>query len=83
MQVTVLGWRELDFKTEDGSHIKGKQLFVAFEEDSVEGYMTDKFFVKPEIQLPPNLKQGDTLTLNFNRKGKIQSVALVPQPKQG
>ena len=33
----LLGFRHLDFSTDDGSSVKGDQLFVAFAEDGVTG----------------------------------------------
>ncbi|MCL2562653.1 MAG: hypothetical protein FWE08_01275 [Oscillospiraceae bacterium] len=74
MQVTLQGYRQLDFKSDNGEQVKGTQLFVSFEDDTVTGKMTDKLFVRSEVRLPENLKQGDVLNLQFNMKGKVQSI---------
>ncbi|MCL2568811.1 MAG: hypothetical protein FWE12_05170 [Oscillospiraceae bacterium] len=74
MQVILQGFRQLDFKADNGERVTGTQLFVSFDDDTVTGKMTDKIFVRPEIQLPANLKQGDVLNLQFNIKGKVQAV---------
>jgi len=74
MQVTLQGFRQLDFKSDNGEQVKGTQLFVSFEDDTVTGKMVDKIFVRPEVRLPENLKQGDVLNLQFNMKGKVQSI---------
>jgi len=74
MQVILQGFRELDFKADNGERVNGTQLFVSFDDESVTGKMTDKIFVRPEIQLPANLKQGDVLNFQFNMKGKVQSI---------
>ena len=74
MQVILQGFRELNFKSDSGEQVRGTQLFVSFDDETVTGKMTDKIFVRPEIQLPANLKQGDILSLQFNMKGKVQSI---------
>ena len=74
MQVTLQGFRSLDFKTDNGEQVKGTQLFVSFEDETVTGKMTDKLFVRPEVRLPESLKSGDILNLQFNMKGKVQSI---------
>ena len=57
---TLLGRQRLEFKNNIGEIIKGTNLFVACEDPSVEGFKTDKFFVKPEIKLP-ELKMKDSI----------------------
>jgi len=74
MQVTLQGYRNLDFKTDSGERVNGTQLFVSFDDETVTGKMTDKLFVRPEIKLPETLKNGDVLNLQFNMKGKVQSI---------
>ena len=69
----LLGFRHLDFSTDDGSSVKGDQLFVAFAEDGVTGRMADKLFIRDGIALPA-LTPGMMLDISFNRKGRVISV---------
>lgn len=46
MTAKVLGTRDLDFKATDGNEIKGRQVFVAYHQDGVNGEMVDKVFIK-------------------------------------
>ena len=70
---TLLGRQRLEFRNNVGETIKGINLFVAYEDPSVEGFKTDKFFVKPEIKLP-ELKMKDSIVIYFNSKGKVEGV---------
>jgi len=74
MLATLQGYRALDFTTEDSKRIRGTQLFISFDEDNVVGQATDKLFVKPEVELPTQMQQGDSLEIYFDRKGKVESV---------
>lgn len=73
----LLGFRHLDFTTDDGSAVKGVQLFVAFAEDGVTGRMADKLFIRDGIALP-TLTPGMTLDISFNRKGRVVSIKAAP-----
>lgn len=83
MLVTLQGFRSLDFKTNNGEQVKGTQIFVSFDDETVTGKMTDKLFVRPEIKLPENIKPNDVLSLQFNMKGKVQSIRLEQEKSNG
>lgn len=51
MLAKVLGTRDLDFKTNDGNEIKGKQIFVSYHQDNVNGEIVDKVFVNHDSPL--------------------------------
>lgn len=51
MLAKVLGTRDLDFKATDGNEIKGKQVFVSYHQDSVNGDMVDKVFINHDSPL--------------------------------
>lgn len=72
MDMTLLGFRKLDFTTEDGP-VKGVQLFTSNEEEGVTGLMTDKLFIRDGMELPA-LTVGMTLDVEFNRRGKVVAV---------
>lgn len=75
MLVNVIGIQRLDFDTNDGGHIEGANLFVAFKDDNVvEGMKTERFFVKKEIELPKQIQAGDKLNIFFNQKGRVETV---------
>lgn len=80
MNTILRGYRSLDFQS-DGQPVKGIQLFISFPELGVEGEMTDKLFVRPDIPLPA-LKPGMALSITYNRKGKPERIEAVPATKQ-
>ena len=76
MKMNLLGYRQLDFVGNDGNAVKGTTLFVSFEEAGVTGLATDKLFIRPEIEIPKGVEIGKPLIINFNRRGKVESIAL-------
>ena len=75
MQVSLVGFRALDFKSDSGDQVKGTQLFVSFPDSETTGSMTEKLFIRSGAQLPQNLKPGDLLDVTFNMRGKVETVA--------
>lgn len=73
MKMRLLGARELDFKANDGSQIKGMQLFVAYQAENVVGEMADKLFIRDGLELP-QFKVGETIDVAFNNRGKVDSI---------
>lgn len=51
MTAKVLGTRDLDFKANDGNEIRGRQVFVAYKQDGVDGDMVDKVFIRHDSPL--------------------------------
>lgn len=74
MQAQLVGVQYVDFKNNSGETISGKNIFVAFKDENVEGLRTEKFFLKEGIELPKDTKLNSTLELSFNHKGKIEAV---------
>lgn len=72
MEMKLIGFRKLDFTTEDGA-VKGVQLFTGNDEEGVTGQMTDKLFARDGMELPA-LTVGMTLDVEFNRKGKVVAI---------
>lgn len=77
MQATLMGVQVIQFTNNNGEEINGMNLFTAFNDESVEGLRTEKFFLKSSISLPKDTKINDTLDISFNHKGKIISVQKV------
>lgn len=73
MVFTLLGIQSVAFTNNAGETIKGTNLYCAYDDENVNGYRTEKFFIKPEVKLP-ELKLKDSIYLNFNMKGKVESV---------
>lgn len=74
MQVQLVGVQHINFTNGNGEKISGKNLFVAFRDENVEGLRTEKSFLKEGITLPKETKLNDTIELSFNHKGKIEMV---------
>lgn len=54
MDVKVLGTRKLNFKSDKGDVVSGTQIFVCYQYDGVDGYLTDKIFIRSDsnVKLP-------------------------------
>jgi hypothetical protein len=76
MLYNVVGHRYLDFKSKEGNHIQGTNLYVTHEVTGVSGLATDKLFVRAEIEIPKGLDVGKRVSVNFNRNGGIVSISL-------
>ena len=73
MIIKYIGSRMVSFKSEKGDLIDGTTLYYAHEAPGVDGLMTDKMFVRKDMQLP-SLKAGDNLTADFDNHGKLISI---------
>ena len=75
MQAKLIGVMNVNFTNNNGEAIQGKSIFVAFRDENVTGLRAEKFFVKPEISFPKDLKIDDIIEISFNHKGKIESIS--------
>lgn len=73
MQVKLVGIQRIDFTNNKGEKISGCNLYCMFKSEQVEGYRTEKFFLKQGIELP-DCKINDTIELSFSMKGKVEMV---------
>lgn len=71
-----LGRKSIDFVTPDGKHVRGVQLHWAFPEDGVDGEAVECVFLRDGTSLPP-AKPGQTIQVEYNRKGRVVSVTAV------
>lgn len=76
MRVTVFGYQPLDFTTADGTVIKGKSIFVGFENRNVKGLKTNKFFVPATNEACAEIDTDMDLELSFDYNGKIDKIAI-------
>lgn len=74
MQAKLLGLMDVNFTNNNGEQIHGKNIFVAFKEENVEGLRTEKFFLKEGISLPKEIKLNDVIEISFNHRGKIEMI---------
>ena len=73
-ELTIVGLRHVNFKTEDGKSISGLTLFCEYTSDRIEGYGVEKVFVSDNgLQLAI----GDVVSPIYNRYGKVAAVQLV------
>lgn len=75
MNVKVLGTRVLNFKTNDGETVNGTQIFVCYQYQGVEGYLTDKIFVPANslVKLPV-FKYGEEYKFVYSGIGRRQTL---------
>ena len=74
MKHTVFGKKNLSFTGSDGRTVEGVNLYVGYDDNSVEGMATDKLFV-PASKLPKEkIIVGDDIDILFNRFGKVDKI---------
>ena len=76
MHHKIHGFRNLDFKANDGNQVQGVQLFTTYQADGVTGEHTDKIFIRADMEIP-SVKIGDTIDVFYNNRGKVESVKTV------
>ena len=82
MNVNIIGISsEMDFATEDGSRIQGRNIFVTYPETGVQGLYAERIFLQKTIPIPAGLKVGDSVELVLNRKGKVTAVSQSKNPQ--
>lgn len=74
MQAKLLGVMKVNFTNNQNESVQGTNLFVAFQDENVEGLRAEKFFLKDAIALPKETKINDVIDIVFNFKGKIEAV---------
>lgn len=74
MQAKLLGVMKVNFTNNQNELVQGTNLFVAFQDENVEGLRCEKFFLKDNITLPKNTKINDVINIVFNFKGKIEKI---------
>lgn len=77
----VVGKRVVDFEAKDGMRIQGFTLYVQRNDPNVEGYVTEKLFVRSSNlgKYVPSL--GDVVVPIFNRYGKVAGLNCVDHVK--
>lgn len=74
MQAKLLGVMKVNFTNNQNESVQGTNLFVAFQDEKVEGLRAEKFFLKDNIALPKETKINDVIDIVFNFKGKIEAI---------
>ncbi len=74
MQAKLLGIMKVNFTNNQNESVQGTNLFVAFQDENVEGLRCEKFFLKDNIALPKEAKINDVIDIVFNFKGKIEAI---------
>lgn len=77
MLFKLLGKKPVNFTNSSGEVISGLTIYGCFQDKNVvEGYRTEKFFIKNGIEFP-DCKLNDTLDLSFNMSGKVEKIVKV------
>jgi hypothetical protein len=74
LEARLIGVQGLRFINNNGQEISGTYIFCAFQDANVEGFRTEKFFLKDGITLPQDTKLNDTINISFNMKGKVEMI---------
>lgn len=75
MKVAVFGTKKLDFLSNDGNQVKGRQVFIGFEANGVDGMMTDKIFLSDVRFANVDIVVGLDYDIDFNRFGKVEAIS--------
>lgn len=65
---------KVNFTNNQNEAVQGLNIFVAFQDENVEGLRAEKFFLKDTIALPKDTKINDVIDIVFNFKGKIEAI---------
>lgn len=74
MVVRILGIQSVDFVNALGEQIQGNNIYVSYPDERVMGEKAEKFFVKPEVAFPEQMKIGEQINIFFNSKGKVEQI---------
>ncbi|MNW43626.1 hypothetical protein D3C74_208340 [compost metagenome] len=70
MNVTLIGYRNLNFITDANEKIVGTQVYVSYLTTGVIGEEAAKYFLNSDFELP-NLVVGQSYDMQFNHRGKV------------
>lgn len=78
MLAKVMGVQKVDYTKKSGEPCKGVTLHVAFKDNNVVGECVDSLFVNDNLGIYSvyDLNPGDSVNLEFNRRGYIAGVTL-------
>ena len=79
-RVNIIGIRHCDFSDSNGNPVKGDKVYASFQEDNVEGEVTDSFWLSSAFPWP-QLHPGMVADFDFNHKGRLVSVKVVKDGK--
>lgn len=78
MVCKVIGTRAKKFKAQDGTEIKGYDLYVSFDSNRVDaGQETDRLFLSENKCNEWIPKPGDEFSMEFNRYGKPDNIEVI------
>lgn len=74
--MTIVGFRDMSFKGNDGSQVNGRQFFFTMADPYVTGLTAGKFFLSAAAletvgYIP---KPGDVVEVFYNRFGKVSQI---------
>lgn len=70
-----MGIQNVNFLDKQNNPIDGRRLYLAFPEESVQGYRTEAFFVRSNIPIPEDIQPKDKVKVEFSYKGKILAIS--------
>ena len=70
----LIGESSVNFVSGNGETIKGKNLYVLYQDENVNGLKADKLWVKDGISIPADAKLNDMIDVTFNMKGRVESI---------
>ncbi len=74
---TLIGYKEVNFKAQDGSRIAGVKLYFTYDDKKAFGHCTEtvNYFKRDYTTL--DLELGSTYDICYNKFGKIQELRKV------
>ena len=74
MVVKLIGVQKVEFVNALGEQIQGNNIYVSYADERTVGEKAEKFFVKPEVAFPEQMKIGEQINIFFNSKGRIEQI---------
>ena len=84
MKVTLVGFKSVDFKDDNGDRVKGIKLFIAYPDDNTVGLASDGKFIRDNVFAgfgitPQQLADSVDciIDIEFGMKNKVVGISLL------
>ena len=70
----LVGKKDVDFVSKDGTNINGVTLYITYSDPKVEGVVAEKIFVSSTKCNVSTIPVGAEIRVLYNRFGKVENV---------
>lgn len=77
MKCTLVGIKEVDYTSKKtGKHVTGKNLYVLYDAENVEGQVATDFYVRSDFSFD-GISIGDDMNVFFNQYGSVDEIVAI------